>query len=207
MSTDEYSVRLRNLVRRLQNANRLEIWACVRNATVCIHPTTRLCRVANNFGEYCEVCGCNVNGGQWLKHSTLSQEQMDQAGEPQPSREWAAFIAACEDAGREASEKIEGEMSEAYRVARERPEWKRSRALAMERDGELCQSCRRARATVVHHDAPEGLGPYSLGTIDAPCFRLYPVCKRCHDIIEARKRHLDSGIIHDEDVSDTKALI
>lgn len=65
--------------------------------------------------------------------------------------------------------------------------WEQRRRMVLERDGYLCQSCRRTRATQAHHLTYDHWG-------NEPLFELVAVCKPCHDRITVmdRKRRGES---------------
>lgn len=52
--------------------------------------------------------------------------------------------------------------------------WKDKRERVMERDGRLCQACRRRPATEVHHRTYEHI-------FNEPLFDLVAVCRTCHE--------------------------
>ncbi len=60
-------------------------------------------------------------------------------------------------------------------------DWQARRLLVLERDGRLCQGCRRQPANEVHHKT------YDHG-FDAPLFDLVALCHPCHERITAMDR-------------------
>lgn len=54
------------------------------------------------------------------------------------------------------------------------PEWDERRRLVLERAGGICEGCRRARATQVHHTTYKHAG-------DELLFELVAVCNACHE--------------------------
>lgn len=56
------------------------------------------------------------------------------------------------------------------------PEWREKRRLVLERDGYLCQGCRKAKATEVHHLTYRNIYKEFL-------FELTSLCEKCHDDI------------------------
>lgn len=62
------------------------------------------------------------------------------------------------------------------------PEYRKVRAVAMERDNYTCQVCRRARATQVHH-----LRYPKWGTFDVP-ENLQSICYPCHCKIHGKEQ-------------------
>lgn len=60
------------------------------------------------------------------------------------------------------------------------PEWKEKRLLVLQRDNWICQACRIAKATDVHHLTYDHIR-------NEPLFELVAVCRRCHTAIEEMK--------------------
>jgi hypothetical protein len=63
-----------------------------------------------------------------------------------------------------------------YQVYLKSERWQEKRIHALERDGYLCQSCRKARATEVHHLTYRHI-------FNEPLFDLTSVCHPCHERI------------------------
>ena len=61
------------------------------------------------------------------------------------------------------------------------PAWQQKRALVLQRDNFLCQACRLAKASEVHHLSYAHLG-------NEPLVELVAVCRDCHNGITAMDR-------------------
>jgi len=59
------------------------------------------------------------------------------------------------------------------------PEWARRRAAVLEREGYLCEGCRKQRATQVHHT-------HYRSVRDELLFELHALCRDCHERITER---------------------
>lgn len=68
---------------------------------------------------------------------------------------------------------------EKYTKYLQSPEWREKRKLVMLRAQGICEGCRKANATEVHHLTYERLG-------DEMLFDLVAICKMCHDKIPNR---------------------
>lgn len=64
--------------------------------------------------------------------------------------------------------------------------WEDKRSRVLERDGHLCQACRRTRASECHHLTYRHVG-------DEPLFDLIAVCHRCHEKLTEQDRSLTGG--------------
>lgn len=68
--------------------------------------------------------------------------------------------------------------------------WREKRLLVLQRDNWICQSCRTAKATDVHHLNYDHIR-------NEPLFELVSVCRRCHEAIEEMKTGVSTiKIIH-----------
>jgi 5-methylcytosine-specific restriction endonuclease McrA len=61
--------------------------------------------------------------------------------------------------------------------------WKRTRLLALDRDGHRCGNCAAASDLVVHHhrEVRDGIDPFDLDNLET-------LCRRCHGRLHSRRR-------------------
>ena len=75
-------------------------------------------------------------------------------------------------------ERSKNKMREQYHEYRLTQKWKEKRLIVLERDNNLCQGCRKNKATEVHHLTYEHIGNEML-------FELVSVCRSCHNLIHS----------------------
>ena len=71
-------------------------------------------------------------------------------------------------------QRCEDDWDKAYNQYLQTPEWKRKRELVLLRAQGICEGCREAEATVVHHLNYDYVG-------DEFLFQLVALCRPCHD--------------------------
>ncbi len=141
----------------------------------CEHAETALrTKVASNgrymVSQQCLRCGNRIGDyvkkENWPKEHTLWDETI--SGDLRSSvNEKAAVILLQFIAKQQQEEKRYGE----YLLS---PQWRRKRQLVLERDNHLCQGCRNATATEVHHLTYRDI-------YDEFLFQLIGLCEGCHD--------------------------
>jgi 5-methylcytosine-specific restriction endonuclease McrA len=75
-------------------------------------------------------------------------------------------------------EQYSREWHERYDVYRQTATWQNVRRKVLERDAWLCQACRNAEATQVHHLTYETAN--RLGWGNEPLWELQSICRACH---------------------------
>lgn len=136
------------------------------DTTLCGQSPAR-CPGSKFFGEAHQItCKACIRS----REAREAQEARSRAWEEQRAKEQAKF-----NEGREL-------RREHYKIYRQTPVWRDRRMLVLEREGGLCQGCRRRRATQVHHTRyPQGCLPGSDEWIDQELlFDLIGLCDGCH---------------------------
>jgi 5-methylcytosine-specific restriction endonuclease McrA len=122
--------------------------------------------------NYCDDCGELIGGA--LKHSLATadtpQLSQDEAMRALHTREeyWRE-----RDAERRLQEEQWRQGYETYLLS---PEWDDKRRRVLEREGGICEGCRKRPATQVHHETYQNVG-------NEPLFELRAVCRVCHQAI------------------------
>lgn len=133
------------------------------------------------FVRQCLTCG---KASPELKHATLTGTDKSLAlpFNTELQEDWykrrndrAAALHA------EAQERESEDWWRKYNAYLQTDKWKSKRARVLERDGNLCQACRKRKATEVHHLSYKHVG-------HEPLFELTSVCGLCHEAITLMDR-------------------
>lgn len=143
----------------------------------CFQPDAHYVRYTTEAGyrlrEECKSCGSLRSKN--IKHSTVSnfdklpihdKEKQDKRAEKlrEEGTKFHDWVA----------KKRREQFFDAHSEYLNSPEWKRIRALVLQRDQHLCQSCRLVKANQVHHLTYERWR-------NEACFDLISVCTPCHE--------------------------
>ena len=122
--------------------------------------------------NYCDDCGELV--GSALKHSlaTADTPQLSQDEATRGRRRREEYY----EQRRAEIERQNEQWREGYEAYLQTPEWADKRQRVLEREGGLCEGCRRRPATQVHHETYRNVG-------SEPLFELRAVCHVCHRAI------------------------
>ena len=145
----------------------------------CDHPTTELRRKVNRAGattyvHQCLTCGDHKRA---VKSATLNHEQ--KAGAPPVDRAlWSSWCAEknADRANRARNARVRDARAfwAWYDDYLRSPDWRRRRALVIDRAHGRCEGCASAPATQVHHLSYDRVGNEML-------FDLVALCSTCHD--------------------------
>lgn len=162
-------------------------WELTEHVFACQHPETeiRYLITANGVKQYrfqCLVCGQWAS--QTLKHADPRVVAMAEIKpydrehyENYFEQRYDFYTRAAEECRQDEQRQFWAEYSEYLQS----PEWQTKRRIVLERDNYLCQACRRARATQVHHLTYKH-------KYREPLFELVAVCESCHDEITEMDR-------------------
>lgn|ERR1035441_1202469 len=146
---------------------------------VCPHAAITRCKqVKSNHDievrNQCNQCGAKV--GHAIRQETLTKREIadlplwdSHAG----GHRYTAKSKRGDLLREEEKSRIYEEWNEQYQAYLQTPEWQRCRKLVLERAQDLCEGCRSAPATEVHHLSYEALG-------DEFLFLLVALCRPCH---------------------------
>lgn len=162
-----------------------ELWDKVRAEFACAHEHVRLSVSVSKVGartyrRQCQRCG---EGTEVVKASALTDRQRANAlpWDEGLKRNW--WTAKSERMAVLQAEERERELADwraSYSAYLQTPEWRRLRALVLERSGGLCEGCRRAPAAEIHHLTYERVG-------HEMAFDLVAVCSACHGAIHGKE--------------------
>lgn len=153
----------------------------------CKHATTRLTyRVYSNgathFTEQCVRCGDAV---QSVRKDSISvkDRRLAPAFNEKLRRDWRTEKSSAYAERRahwnSARDQVQIDRRKQYSEYLKSEKWHDKRQRVLERDGYLCQACRKRRAKQVHHITYERI-------FDEPLFDLVAICKTCHDHLHDR---------------------
>jgi hypothetical protein len=123
--------------------------------------------------NYCEDCGELI--GSALKHSlaTADTPQLSRDEATRGQRMQKEYWERERDRRFAEMEREQKQWRESYEDYLQTPEWADKRQRVLEREGGLCEGCRKRPATQVHHETYRNLG-------NEPLFELRAVCRVCH---------------------------
>eukprot|EP00112_Aurelia_sp_Birch-Aquarium-sp1_P009654 Seg21027.1 transcript_id=Seg21027.1/GoldUCD/mRNA.D3Y31 product="hypothetical protein" protein_id=Seg21027.1/GoldUCD/D3Y31 len=147
--------------------------------TECQHyNTSRRKKTGSNgvarFWEQCDECGAQVLS---IPKKTLNADEIENIPELDENiakkfydNRREIYNKMLEEAREEAQEK----WNCCYNQYLATSEWKAKRDLVMDRAQDVCEGCRKSKATEVHHLTYQNVGEEFL-------FQLVALCKPCHD--------------------------
>jgi 5-methylcytosine-specific restriction endonuclease McrA len=163
-------------------------WELTHRVYECLHPDTeiRYLITANGVKQYRFQClTCGQWSSQTLKHADPRVLQMAEIlpyDRELYDRYWEQrhdfYTRTVEDERNDETQRFWAEYSEYLQS----PEWRAKSRAVLERDNYLCQACRGARATQVHHLTYKH-------KYREPLFELVAVCESCHDEITEMDRN------------------
>jgi 5-methylcytosine-specific restriction endonuclease McrA len=125
-----------------------------------------------HFGEQCTICG----GFRHLKKSECNPNELIQYDESIAEK----YSKACVEFYRNKRQQGDTEWRKKYDEYMESVDWKRRRAIILNRDGHTCQGCLQRPAVHVHHLTYARLG-------NELAFDLISICIECHDKVHGRQ--------------------
>jgi 5-methylcytosine-specific restriction endonuclease McrA len=167
------------MIIKRRNPSLAEISKRVQEEFRCSHVETIRCKKlkSNNTEEFRNQCKkCGVQVGKAIRKDTLSAQ--DRAEMPlwndEIGKSFHDAMAARSNALYQEDEKRSLEEWQAqYDAYRRTPEWRARRQLVLLRAHGICEGCRSAPATEVHHLYYDSLGEEFL-------FDLVAICEKCH---------------------------
>ncbi len=163
---------------------------------VCEHVNLILVRAETSDGriqvrKQCLRCG--VLRGSAIAHASIGRPvdslppvnaSLSQAWEDK-DREWLANRSAWYENIRNGALEQKEEWLNAYKQYLASPQWRAKRAAVMKRAGGVCEGCRSARATQVHHLNYDHAGHVFDG--GEFLWELVAICDACHNRIHPRE--------------------
>jgi 5-methylcytosine-specific restriction endonuclease McrA len=164
----------------------------VREKYLCAHATTEVRKkIASNgntlIRPQCLTCGKMI--GAAIKRETLTPAAfagLSRWDDKVQSSHWSAYNEELQRAETRAFTAALAEARANYEAYRETEPWKKKCGLVMQRASNLCEGCRAARATEVHHLTYDHCG-------DEFLWELVAICRPCHDRFHGGKEHFPFG--------------
>ena len=145
------------------------------NALECTHPKTEIRKRGPHYCWQCFRCGAVV--GQWIpRNRIVSCENVPPFDDGLQERYRATVRELKTELYQIKSEVEKTNFHEWYQEYLLTPEWAEKRRLVLQRCDHVCEGCRSANATEVHHLAYTNVGHEFL-------FELVGLCHNCHDSI------------------------
>ena len=174
-----------------------------RMRLACEHPETQIRRKSMSDGRpmfklQCVNCGRGVGTAIGARNVPDTSVEWDQKAED-------AYDASWIEQRKDGDSVIAARLAEIderrslwwtkYDIYLQSDEWMARRRKALERDKHLCQSCREAGASQVHHLT------YA-HAFNEPLFDLISVCKSCHDRLTHIDRCARDGYRYEETIKE-----